>query len=301
MLKNNDLAKYYFEKAAVQNDPKCQFYSALLNMYAPDDFQSYLAKSIQQSYPDAMAFQGKLYLDYGDLEQAFAWVSPAIHKGSFLGLLVFANMCEQNPVYGDSAFYYQLVSERCHCSSGFSCANPIPFKKYKCEQCEITICEACAYTCHKGHSYHLDENNDGFNCECGSLGLFEKCNTQVLGTQRCEQCLYQCLTCSPNNDHDLICRNCSIECHQGHNVICRGLISNSRCHCRCENSLPEIAHLNNYVPTECSIKTNGKNESVNQRSFHCFTCQIMQSSNISICHHCAINCHQGHFVLDLGN
>lgn len=186
------------------------------------------------------------------------------------------------------------------------------YKVYHCEDCNLTICEGCAKTCHKGHNIVEDEIRNLFECECRKNHFKYKrgkdhCSIEFVGQSKlgdspaCFQHFYKCNDCNKESDGKLICQACKDICHKNHSVKDCGVMKG---YCSCG------AHeLDNGVKCKCSyynknepgVCTLSKSKYPNmQRCFQCVTCGMVNSNDQVICKSCADECHKGHVLLDRG-
>lgn len=118
-------------------------------------------------------------------------------------------------------------------------------KFYSCITCGLDtkkgfgICEICAKCCHKGHNICLS-NEDGSStqcfCDCPKkckcFCMPEKCDLSCTAIENngkpinqpmyhCSQCDFQC--------EILICQNCAMKFHHGHQLIFLGIVESGIC------------------------------------------------------------------------
>lgn len=246
--------------------------------------------------PEAYAVLAKIYLDSGDIANAFNNLLIGVSKGSTYGMFLIGSICEQDSKYGDPNFFFQLASYRCHCLDTCGFTSPIEYKVFHCKNCKMDICEACAKSCHRGHVIEEKGARMGFVCDCGKKGFPEKCYCESTGEiDTCYQHLYKCETCCPLNDSLFICKSCAEKCHSGHKVIDFG-IQKGCCSCGLKK-LPK----NNCQFRNFTINENGCTVSLmKQRWFQCLNCADYGRQSFGICKQCAEKCHAGHFLIDLG-
>ena len=116
-------------------------------------------------------------------------------------------------------------------------------KMYQCRTCGIIrdmgICEACARRCHKGHDIIEIPTEKLFNCDCGQECGKNACQCcdgrgvcvkKRLGTNLAECHVYCCKTCGMKDDVG-ICNVCAERCHQGHNLVDKGVWYEFTCSC----------------------------------------------------------------------
>lgn len=183
---------------------------------------------------------------------------------------------------------------------------------YYCRNCDISVCETCALVCHDHHMLDFAQKNA--KCECGSntkcvckvnpiseemLAIY--CTFEITKRNYKPQHCYTCNTCGVYPPQ-VLCDNCVEICHKGHDVVDIGF-SNAFCDCieLCHCRLEQL-HKN---PTNPKVKWNHKcsrsklnNIPTKQKMYECETCEIAQRQGI--CKSCALMCHRGHQVKEVG-
>lgn len=132
---------------------------------------------------------------------------------------------------------------------------------------------------------------------------------------------YRCLTCKQKVG-EAVCAVCARVCHAGHQLQDNGItpfycdcglgsIKKLKCKCLYRNDKKKsysiadndlVVCLPFEIPMKCTAefekKKDGSCRPFIQRCFACQTCGISEDS--PICEVCALNCHQGHKLEDLG-
>ena len=128
------------------------------------------------------------------------------------------------------------------CSYAFHDKTKIHQKWFHCRTCGLTAdkdlgcCEACAYSCHRGHDVYFDRCMQ-CHCDCGPNCAPNPC--QCLPRHGCtffvtnktdmRQQMFVCRTCGLNGDNK-ICAQCAMTCHKDHKIESVGLVK-GWCHC----------------------------------------------------------------------
>ena len=133
------------------------------------------------------------------------------------------------------------------CSYALHGEEMIVQKFFGCRTCGLTedrsseerwlgCCEACAYSCHRGHDIWFIGWQKGF-CDCETCAptpcqCFPRhgCTYLVTGETPMRQQMFLCHTCGLSREDEPVCAQCAMECHFSHNLESVGLIR-GWCHC----------------------------------------------------------------------
>lgn len=244
--KDSEEAKFFFRSAAQNGHSTAMlFYYVLdVNSETPElDEQSaeeLLNNCIDAGLDfDALAVKGQNLHRQGQIKESFDLLREAAQKGSLLALLELGSICEKEPKYGKSDYYYQRASIICHAHDQIGFTTPICINVYHCFDCNADICEGCAKSCHKDHNTTLIQADNCFSCQCGKKGLADVCTSKVFGNENIYQHAYQCATCFPYDDQHFMCKCCIESCHDQHEIIDYGIQKTNCCcgilnpYCRC--------------------------------------------------------------------
>ncbi|KAK8882256.1 hypothetical protein M9Y10_044898 [Tritrichomonas musculus] len=299
------LGLQYLEMSAKKGNGEAMFLYSQLHPDQPEASEFFLKSTNTGIVPEAWALNGSKLIKQGQIEEGLLSIRQAIQYGSMNAMLTYANYCKKED-------FYEMASHCCHALDSVGFILPIEYIVYRCENCNIEICEGCAKHCHKDHRIKEIGPKRSFVCECGEKGFFYEnenkiiCNSQFLGEMKVngQPCLYQhlykCLDCCTRSQEKFICKGCAEKCHKDHRVIDCGAIKGF---CSCglngiDNCQPcKLTHLPQTNHSECTI-TIGRN--LFQRWFQCATCGICGDNKKGICQKCAETCHAGHTLFDRG-
>lgn len=317
---NRDEAKRYFELSAEKGNAESQFYLSLILAREGDSQRSaeLYQKSINAGFSEAYSNYAQQLIasatsaDDDKIDQSLPYLQNAIQKGSISAMNIYGNICEMNSKYGCPDIFYGMSSSCCHCLDSVGSYFPIDYKVYKCNRCNLEICEGCAKSCHKGHDLVEVGVKNAFVCGCGQNHFTDKknkkhCSIESVGEMKCgdEPVLYQhffrCLDCS-SDQNMLICRGCAENCHNGHHVVDCG-VKKGFCCCGLKKFDQNVVKCKSswfveFDDDKCSCSSG--NYPVLQRWFQCMTCGLYGSEQQGVCASCAHRCHNGHLVLDRG-
>lgn len=309
--KNLDESKHYFELAADNGNAESQFYLSLILEHEGNIEKSveYFQKSIDSGCSEAYSNYAQQLINQGNIDESLPYLHYAIQRGSISAFIAYGNVCElNNDKYGCPDIFYEIASNCCHCLDSVGLYFPIDYKVFKCEDCNIEMCEGCAKSCHKGHNLVEIGVKNAFICECGKNHFIDKmnrkhCSVEFVGEMKCDdepaiyQHFFKCLDCDKHFEN-LICKGCAENCHSGHKVIDCG-IKKGFCYCGSNKSNHcKISYFIDVDKDKCSRDL--KNIPVTQRWFQCMTCGLYGNEKQGICISCAHKCHNGHLLLDRG-
>lgn len=254
---------------------------------------------------------GQELIIQGDIDEGIDRLSQPIQKGSISAMITFGNACASDSKYGNKDIFYNMAANCCHCLDEVGFNSQVDYKVYRCENCNLEICEGCAKCCHKDHQIVEIGTKQTFVCGCGRNHFTEKngnrhCSVEYVGEMKYEgqpylhQHFYQCKDCC-QDQNKYICRGCAESCHKGHNLVDCGI---QKGFCSCGMGQLDNGHNCKCVcflgtpPDQCTCQKYHNN--VVQRWFQCVTCGICKSENDGICQSCANKCHAGHLILDRG-
>ncbi|KAK8882221.1 hypothetical protein M9Y10_044862 [Tritrichomonas musculus] len=314
VTKNREEACKYFELAAENGNYEAMlWYSLILTREGRDQdkaAQYYNQCLSSGQVPECYSLYAQQQISEGNTNEALEYLPFAVQHGSINGMLAYAGISEQGSE--TQSIFYEMAANCCHCLDTCGMYFPVDYKVYKCETCNIEMCEGCAKHCHKNHQTVEVRTDHCFVCGCGKNHFVEGpkkrklCSVQFVGETLvdgqpyCNQHLYQCLDCCPFQDGKFICRGCIESCHQGHNVIDCG-VQKGFCNC----GLRRLGEKNNcqalYMVETPKNQCSNKSNSVSlQRWFQCMTCGIYGSQDVGVCQNCSQHCHEGHILLDRG-
>lgn len=297
-------ASLYLEKAAHQDcSPEASYlFSRLILKDNPALSKTYLDRSYAFGYPEAYAAIGKQQTEQNDLTNAISSLSFAMSHGSFNANVAFAHIAEQTGQYGDAYQYYQNAANHCHALDNQGFYYPDEYKLFHCDDCNIDVCEGCAYFCHIKLHHAVSEIGvtNCMKCQCGEKGFPDHCNVEFIGEDNSSQHLYLCQSCCLTSDKLLVCKSCAEKCHAGHVLIDMGIQKN---HCSCGlYQLPFHFKCKILPQLQSSLDPTFKcsNTTQKQRWFQCMQCALYGSDETGICRSCAKCCHEGHLLIDKG-
>lgn len=314
VTKNREEACKYFELAAENGNYEAMlWYSLILTREGRDQdkaAQYYNQCLSSGQVPECYSLYAEQQISEGNTNEALEYLPFAVQHGSINGMLAYAGISEQGSE--TQSIFYEMAANCCHCLDTCGMYFPVDYKVYKCETCNIEMCEGCAKHCHKNHQTVEVRTDHCFVCGCGKNHFVEGpkkrklCSVQFVGETLvdgqpyCNQHLYQCLDCCPLQDGKFICRGCIESCHQGHNVIDCG-VQKGFCNCGLrrlgEKNNCQALYMVDTPKNQCSNKSNSVSL---QRWFQCMTCGIYGSQDVGVCQNCSQHCHEGHILLDRG-
>lgn len=312
--KNQDEASHYFELSANGGQSDAQLYYSLILARKGDIQRSadYFSKSMSACNAEAYANYARQLIDNGNTEQSLQCLHDSLRRGSLSATLAFANIHDNETTGGISQVFYEIAANKCHCLDSVGSYFPIDFKVFKCNDCNLEICEGCAKFCHKGHSVVEIGEKNAFVCGCGSNHFVDKkkkksCSFEFVGESLCNgepvcyQHFYRCNDCSSGDQSKLICRSCAENCHKGHDVVDCG-VKKGFCSCGAKKLSSEskckLSYFREAKPDACTCM---ESKSVQlQRWFQCMSCGLYASNEQGVCINCAKNCHADHFLIDRG-
>lgn len=192
---------------------------------------------------------------------------------------------------------HSIASDRCHCMDSADYFFPIEHPVFRCEECNIEVCGACASHCHKGHKTVEIGSYSSFTCGCGRRHFKGRCSFEYVGqSDRIHQHFFRCLDCCCD-DKKLVCRGCAEKCHKGHNIVYVGVMCGF-----CSCGANKLGNGRQCEVVSCDYQNSccEKKKEVAQRFFQCATRGICSSDEDGVCLECALKCHAGHVLFDRG-
>lgn len=310
---NKDEARRFFQLSADKGNAESQYYYSLILHQEGDAEKAteYYQKSLDSGCIEAYSSYAQQLIDKGKIDDSLQYLHIALLRGSMSALITYGNLCDLDNKYGCSDIFYDIASCCCHCLDSVGTYFPVDYKVFRCEDCDLEICEGCAKHCHKNHSIVEIGLKKCFVCDCGKNHFVNehnknKCSVEFVGEMKYEdkptlyQHFFKCLDCCGSSDL-LICKSCAEKCHRYHNVVDCG-VRKGFCSCG-TNKLKDdhkckLVYTEKIKENECSCQE--KQFPIVQRWFQCLTCGLYSSDDQGICINCSQKCHCGHALLDRG-
>ena len=197
---NRDEAKHFFQLSADKGNAESQFYLSLILAKEGDTEKSteYYQKSLDSGCSEAYSCYAQQLISEGKIDDSLQYLHVSLLKGSMSALITYGNLCDLDNKYGCSSIFYDMASSFCHCLDSVGTYLPVDYKVFRCEDCNVEICEGCAKHCHKEHSIVEIGIKSCFVCDCGKKHFVNEkhkncCSVEFVGEMKYEDkpALYQ--------------------------------------------------------------------------------------------------------------